>query len=248
MDPEFSYCKNCGEETINAYCHHCGQRSSVYKVTFRETFQDLADNLLSISAPIIITLKMLVLHPGSLFRDYLSGKRKKYYKPISFFILTTVFYLFIRWAIDFDFYGNITVPVNDTQAGSDLFVQAGDYFFQNIKSLAFILVFTLAVSMKIFFRKEYTLVEFIAVSFYLNGIYSLLATINLLYIQYINVNIRYLAILAMWIYFIWSMILFFPKKSLRTGLKSLVAYPLAYVFYAMVAYGLSFLIVLIRES
>jgi len=247
VDPGPTYCKNCGAKAKDSFCAQCGQRSSVYKVTFKDTFNDLTDNLFSHSAPLPITFRKLVLNPGALFREYLSGKRKKYYRPISFFILSTLIYLFIRWVIDFDDYVEIQVGGNKGKIDLELFSHAREYMFQNIKSLAFILVFTQAVFLKLFFRRNHTLAEYIAVSFYLNGFYSLLASINLFFIKYVNPKIQFLAMVVMCAYFIYVMISFFKNQRLRVGLKSFAVYWLAYGAYAILAIIISYLIIMLEQ-
>ena len=244
MKGETNFCKNCGQLTTTKYCANCGQRSSVHKVTLQETFEDLADNLFSVSAPLVITIKDLFTNPGNLLREYLGGKRKKYYKPIPFFILTTVFYLFMRWAINFDMYG--TVISTDTvieQMGQENIVRAQGFMFQNINSLAFFFVLTMSLALKVFFYKEYMFSEYVAIAFYLNGVYSLLATINIFYMKFINPQIQYLAILIMSVYFIYVMIRFFQVRAWWVGIKSILAYFLAYLGYGILAFGFSYLIV-----
>ena len=145
-------CKNCGKTTSFRFCENCGQRSSVYKVTTRETFEDLADNLFSVSAPLVITVKYLFANPGKLLREYLGGKRKKYYKPISFFILTTAVYLFLRWTIGFDIQGEINLDESTMeQVDANLLNQARNFMFQNINTLAFFFVLTMSLVLKAFF-------------------------------------------------------------------------------------------------
>ena len=248
MDSETNYCKNCDQPTNSAYCANCGQRSSVHKVTMRETFEDLADNLFSLSAPIVITIKSLIRDPGKLLREYLEGKRKKYYKPISFFILTTAVYLFLRWSIAFDIRDNLNLDETTVkQADLDMVKQASYFMFQNINSLAFLLVFTMSLALKIFFFKKFTLAEYVAVSFYLNGVYSMLATVNIFYMKFINPRVQYLAILVMAVYFVYAMLKFFRHKPWLVAIKSVVVYFLAYAGYTILAFYLSYLIVLIKN-
>ncbi|NNJ88717.1 MAG: hypothetical protein HKP53_04900, partial [Eudoraea sp.] len=59
-------CKNCGNISEGNYCPHCGQRISVHKVTFKETFEDLADALFTLNAPLLNTIKELIITPGVL--------------------------------------------------------------------------------------------------------------------------------------------------------------------------------------
>ncbi|MGB5238243.1 MAG: DUF3667 domain-containing protein [Flavobacteriaceae bacterium] len=239
-------CKNCGKETTSTYCAHCGQRSSVHQITFKETFHDLADNLFSISAPLPKTLRYLVSNPGRLLREYLQGKRKSYYKPISFFILTTVFYIFVRWAIDFDIQGKvISTDEAIEQMGQANIVKAQGFMFQNINNLLFFFVFSLSSMLKVFFYKKYTLSEYIAVAFYLVGFYSLLTTTNIFFIKFFNLQIQFLAILAMLGYFVYAMIRFFQKRPFVVAFKSVLAYFFAYLLYGFLAFGFSYLVVVL---
>jgi hypothetical protein len=247
MDPKQSSCKNCGYATSTRYCPNCGQRSSVDKVTLKETLEDLADNLFSLSAPLIITVKNLFINPGKLLREYLGGKRKKYYKPISFFILTTAVYLFLRWSIGFEIRGEINIDESAMdQVDPNALTQARDFMFQNINSLAFFFVLTMSLMLKAFFYKKYMFTEYVAVAFYLNGVYSMLATLNIFYIKFVNPQIQYFAILFMAVYFIYAVISFFQVRPVRVGLKSILAFFLAYAGYIFLAFNLSYLIVILK--
>ena len=249
MDIEPNTCNNCGELTNNIYCPNCGQRTSVYKVTMRETFEDLADNMFSLSAPIIITIRTLFSDPGKLLREYLGGKRKKYYKPISFFILTTAVYLFLRWVIGFDIKAEINLDETTMeQVDANLLAQARNFMFQNINSLAFFFVLSMSLTLKIFFYKRYMFSEYVAVAFYLNGVYSMFATINIFFIKYINPQVQYLAILVMCVYFIYAMVSFFENRKIIVGIKAFFAYFIAYIFYIFLAFNFSYLIVWIKQS
>ncbi len=247
MDPEANNCRNCGQRTITKYCANCGQRSSVYKVTLKETFEDLADNLFSLSAPLITTIKNLFSNPGKILREYLGGKRKKYYKPVSFFILTTAIYLFLRWSIGFEIQGEINLDQSTMdQVDPDSLTRARDFMFQNINSLAFFFVLSMSLMLKAFFFNKYMFTEYVAVAFYLNGVYILFSAINILFIKYINPQIQYLAILFMGVYFIYAMIRFFRDQPFWVSIKSVLAFFLAYAGYIFLAFNLSYLIVILK--
>ena len=218
------------------------------KVTFRETFDDLADNLFSISAPLPRTIRELAIRPGQMFRNYLAGKRKRYYKPISFFILATIIYLFFRWTIDFDIRGEvISTDSAIEQMGQNNIIRARDFMFRNINNLLFFFVLSLSLTLKIFFYKKYMLSEYVAIAFYLVGFYSLITSVNIFYVKYVNPDTQYLAILTMAVYFIYAMIRFFEKSPVWVGFKSMLAYFLAYVGYGSLAFGFSYLIVTLNK-
>jgi hypothetical protein len=240
-------CKNCGAEVTSNYCEVCGQRTSVYKVTFKETIQDLLDSLFSVNAPLLTTLKMLIIDPGNILTEYLSGKRKKYYRPVTFFILMTFIYLVIRGIIKYDPFGSTILKVDDPST-SQLLTQARNFMLLNIDKLLFAFVFSLGLLLKLFFYKKNSLAEFLAIAFYLLGIYTLLTILNMFYIQYIDKTFQALHLITMLLYFIYAMVSFFKYKKVVVVIKSFFVYVLAFFFYGFLAFGLSFIIVWIKNS
>ena len=238
-------CKNCGAEQSGNFCVNCGQRSMVHKVTFKETFQDLNESLFSINAPLLLTLKMLLTRPGILFREYLDGKRKKYYKPVSFFIVMTATYLVLRWVIQYDPFGSTTLQVVD-ETTSQILTRARNFMLLNIDKLLFVFVLSLSIFMKLFFNKKYSFPEFLAVSFYLSGIYTFLTTLTMCYVQFIDSSVQALHILVMFLYFIFAMVSFFPEKKFWVIVKSILVFTFAFFFYGFLAYGLSVFIIWIQ--
>lgn len=228
------------------FCQECGQRSSVEKVTFKETFQDLADNFFSINAPFFKTLKLLFINPGRLFREFLSGKRKMYYKPVSFFILITLVYLLVRALIDYDPFQNSTITVSDNSQ-SQLLTQARNFMMLNIDKFLFLFVINLSILLKIFFFKRYRLAEYIAVGFYIAGVYTFITTLNMLYVQYINPDFQFLAMIIMSIYFCYAMVSLFKRRKILTAIKSFVVFFIGIFSYGMLAFALSYVIILFKN-
>ena len=245
MESKSKYCKNCESNTQGKYCAECGQKTTIGKVTFKETIQDLFDAIFSIEAPLIATLKMLALNPGKLFKEYLAGKRKKYYKPVTFFILMTVIYLVIRGIIKFDPFGSNLMQVDDPSS-SQLLAKAREFFLVNINKLLFAFVFSLGLILKLFFYKKYTLAEFLAVSFYLMAVYTLLTTLNMFYIRFIDASFQAWHIIIMVLYFTYAMISFFEGNKILVTVKSLFAFVLAFYLYGFLGFAFSFLIVWLR--
>ncbi|MBX2826777.1 MAG: DUF3667 domain-containing protein [Flavobacteriaceae bacterium] len=240
METSKTYCKNCEALTENSYCSNCGQRTSVRTVTFKETFGDLASGLFSFEAPFWKTLGLLFTNPGKLFREYLGGKRKTYFKPVSFFILLTALHIVIRSLLDYD-------PMAAAPEGSDyavnLFREAGQFMVQNINNILFIFVFTLSLLMKLFFYKKYSWAEYIAVAFYLVGVYILLGTINFFLLVFLNTGMQFLTMLVMLLYFLYAMVSFFQTRKVLVAVKSLLVYALGTLFYVALGFGLALLIV-----
>ena len=240
-------CKNCNQFVNGNYCHDCGQRTSVDKITFQETFQDFINSIVSVNAPLFITLRLLVVNPGKLFREFIDGKRKKYYKPVPFFILATLAYLIIRQLIDFDPFGNTTVSIIDSTQ-SQLFTEARNFLLFHIDKFLFAFIFTLGIFLKLFFLKKNSFAEFIAIAFYLIGVYTLIVIINMFYIHYVNKEFQFMAVLAMFIYFVYALVSFFKKKKFLVALKSIFIFILAFISYFMLAFGISYIIIWLKHG
>jgi hypothetical protein len=217
-------------------------------VTFRETFEDLNDALFSVNAPLLITVRDLIVQPGNLLRNYLEGKRKMYYRPVPFFLLTTFLYIVVRSLIGFDPFQDSMIVVEAGHEGVSLGTEARDFMLININNFLFVFVLTLGLLLKLFFYRRYSLAEFIAVSFYLLGIYTLIVTINMFLIQYVDKNLLPLGIAVMWLYFLYAMVSFMKRPVFWVILKSFFAYILAMMIYVSTSLGLSYLIVLYKHS
>ena len=240
-----TYCKNCESELTDTYCQNCGQRSTVGKVTFKETFQDFFATVFSVDAPFVKTLKLLFSNPGKLFRAYLGGQRKTYYKPVAFFILMTLAHVLIRSLLDFDPLAKVTSYQNGN-LDTTIFVESGRFMIKNINNVLFLFVFSMGISLKIFFSKKYSLAEYVAVSFYLIGAYAVFTTLNLFFMKFINAEIQFAGLLLMGIYFILMATSFFQKKKGFVAFKAVFAYFVAFLLYFLFGFGLSFLIVFFK--
>jgi hypothetical protein len=87
-------CKSCGHSFSGKYCPACGEK------TYKETDKHLGQIALEIfhlaigmEGTIFTTLGAFLARPGKLSADYAAGIRKKYFKPIPFFLLLVVVYL-----------------------------------------------------------------------------------------------------------------------------------------------------------
>lgn len=87
-------CKNCGNHFAGKYCNNCGEK--VYTEKDRSVKHILSEGLHFVThfdGTLLTTIKTFFTRPGQLSVDYCEGKRKKYFKPISFFLLLVILYL-----------------------------------------------------------------------------------------------------------------------------------------------------------
>ncbi len=87
-------CKNCDTVFTGNYCSNCGEK--VYHdhdKSIPHFFEDALHFITHLDGSFFTTLKTIFTQPGQLSLDYCSGRRKKYFKPLSFFLLLVVLYL-----------------------------------------------------------------------------------------------------------------------------------------------------------
>ncbi len=87
-------CKNCSSHFYGKYCNECGEKVYDEKdKSLVDIFEELFHFISHFEGNIFTTLKTIFTKPGKLSLDYCNGIRKKYFKPISFFLLLVVLYL-----------------------------------------------------------------------------------------------------------------------------------------------------------
>lgn len=92
-------CKNCNEKVEGKFCPNCGQSAAVDKINFTNFIKDLSESLFQVNKGFFYTLNILFTRPGQGIHDYLEGKRKKYFKPITYALLLSTVYFFLSQMI-----------------------------------------------------------------------------------------------------------------------------------------------------
>ncbi len=184
-------CLNCGVALHGNFCVQCGQRASTKRINFKETLNSFLGLTFSLDGPLLLTIKLLFVNPGKLFREYIGGKRKTYYKPVAFFVLVTAIYLLLRASINFDpledeFVNNGQENLSGLEAKIE---EAARLVSENINNFMFFLVFSIAFMLKLFFRKTYNLAEYTSIGLFIVGAYTLLKIITMFIAKFALVDI-----------------------------------------------------------
>ncbi len=73
-------CLNCGHSVSSNFCPKCGQRTSVHRYSFRHFIEhDLIHGFWHVDHGIFFTIKELFTRPGHAVREYIQGKRVRYF-------------------------------------------------------------------------------------------------------------------------------------------------------------------------
>ena len=81
-DEKEMICKNCGTEFEGNFCNHCGQKSTVERLTWRSVWDNILHGIFHVDNTFVKTTRTLVVHPDRLISDYFAGRRKGYMAPI----------------------------------------------------------------------------------------------------------------------------------------------------------------------
>ncbi|MEP6711271.1 MAG: DUF3667 domain-containing protein [Ferruginibacter sp.] len=87
-------CKNCGKHFIGKFCNTCGEKAYTEKdKSVLHLFSEGLHFITHLDGSFFNTLKALITRPGKFSLDYCNGIRKKYFKPLGFFLMLVIIYL-----------------------------------------------------------------------------------------------------------------------------------------------------------
>lgn len=95
------HCENCDVILQGDFCHVCGQSKQSSSRFFGTILMDLLDNLFSYDSRVYRTLVPLMLKPGFVCNEYLSGKRASYLPPFRLYLFASIiFFLLVPFVND----------------------------------------------------------------------------------------------------------------------------------------------------
>ncbi|MGN6604939.1 MAG: DUF3667 domain-containing protein [Ginsengibacter sp.] len=80
-------CLNCGYPVELNYCPQSSQSTSIGRISWRSFLAEFFHAVTHAEKGIFGTTWQLVKDPGKVMNEYLSGKRKKYHSPVTFFLV-----------------------------------------------------------------------------------------------------------------------------------------------------------------
>ncbi|MEP2278733.1 DUF3667 domain-containing protein [Maribacter sp.] len=98
-------CLNCGHplELSDKYCPNCSQANSTKKLTLLDFFEEFLANYFSYDSKLWKTLTALLLRPGKITKEYISGRRLSYTNPFRFLLsLAIIYFLIISFNNEFE--------------------------------------------------------------------------------------------------------------------------------------------------
>jgi Protein of unknown function (DUF3667) len=104
-------CANCSTRTVGVFCHACGQRASVHRLTVPHLLHEVPHALFHLERGIVPTLAGLVRRPGKTINDYLNGQRVRYFNPLTLLMLLAGLTVLLSSSYPLDFsYASKGIP------------------------------------------------------------------------------------------------------------------------------------------
>jgi ribosomal protein L40E len=87
-------CLNCGSRLQGRFCHNCGQENLEPKESIGHLLTHFFNDVTQFDGKFFTTLKDLLIKPGFLSREYMSGRRVDYLNPVKMYLFTSaIFFL-----------------------------------------------------------------------------------------------------------------------------------------------------------
>lgn len=156
-------CINCGHEHNSNFCPNCGQKAGVPRITFSSIFGNGLATITNMNQGFLFNVKHLFLNPKSIVNDFIKGKRKNIFNPISFLIVIVTVYLIIDSIIVV----KVTVPNTKAKAFT-IGYEAGRFLKFYSKYFWILSIVWLSISTKLVFGK-FNYAEHLAINAFVMG-------------------------------------------------------------------------------
>ena len=111
-EPKVAACLNCATPLAGPYCSNCGQRDVPPYPSVRELAVDAFWELSGWDGRFATTVRALFRQPGLLTREFLEGRRARYFSPLRLYLMCSLVYFLISAA----------APALSTKDGKGMFI------------------------------------------------------------------------------------------------------------------------------
>lgn len=91
-------CLNCGCWIHGRFCHVCGQENIEPKESIGHLVGHFFKDITHFDGKFFSTVKYLIIRPGFLSMEYMTGRRAAYVNPVRFYVFTSAFFFFLFFA------------------------------------------------------------------------------------------------------------------------------------------------------
>lgn len=230
-------CKNCNIEVISKFCPNCGQKAELERINGHYIKHEI-QHLFHFEKGIFYTIKELLIRPGKSVRTFLTENRSRLMKPIVFIIVTSLIYTLVNQYFNID---DQYVNYEKVKLKKNRIIQKwiqDHYGYSNILMGALIAFFV-----KLFFRKyNYNFYEILILLCFVMGIGMLIFAVFALLQGLIHFDLLGISGFSVIAYTTFAIADFFDRTKLANYVKTLFAYILGGLLFAILAVFLEIVI------
>lgn len=244
-------CKNCKHSFEGNFCNNCGQSTKVDKITPSKFITEISESIFQINKGILYTAKELFIRPGASIQEYLQGKRRSHFQPLSYVLLVSTIYFILSkiagentWMKDFlsGFSGAAYSSEEGTEIPKIIIWSSENFAYA---SLLLLPIFSLA-SILSFNKSGINYLEIIILNSYLSGQQALIYSLFLIPKLFIDDD-YFLEIIPFIISISYNFWVFFQFFSKGNRIKNILCTILTYLIYTVLCIGILFIFLKIQN-
>lgn len=223
-------CHNCAGEVSGKYCHQCGQKTGVPRITWRYLLDELQARLFGFDNRFLRTVRDLTIRPERVVQSVIDGIRVQYFGPLSYYFLLITIYVLLVSMLDIDmaaYTRTITEGLQSSENAAQQGTQEALYnsIFSNFRFFSFVMVPFFILGTHLFFiNKKYNFLETAVLVFYAMGHPIILNILFLIPLKFgYKTSFTIILTLITYAYFAWVCARFYSGNRLWNFSKGLLA-------------------------
>ena len=240
-------CRCCGAVLQGKFCHECGQKHLLGRLTVSELVSNAFAALTELDSTLWRTLRELALNPGQVALNYISGQRALYINPVKLFLTVFAVYMALLAATGtLEQIANDAVHISEGTDMSSRPVQAAlalqQILRQHFNLILFLTVPLLAFALRWqYWRAGRNYAETFSFTCYILALSSLYGAVFLIILYFFDTYSNAPRALALYGLFLQGARAFFDMSWIRTLLASLVSVFLYLICTMMAGFSLTLL-------
>jgi Protein of unknown function (DUF3667) len=214
-------CANCSTAIVPGqnYCPNCGQKTPTPRLSLHEIGAEFVHALAHVDRSALSLIWQLLVRPGAVARDYVSGKRKRYFGPFAFLVVSVAFTSAVIAISGFE------AVTTDAPNGLAAFLQ------HHINLLFFVEIPLLAAACRLIgFREPFNYAEYLVLTSYIGGLHILFYAVVVIPVWFILrsdtallARLFYVTLAIGPLYLAYGMYQFLPGRRFSSAIKGLFA-------------------------
>lgn len=87
-------CANCNSLVETNFCPTCGQKKEIHRISAGHVVHEGLHSLTHADKGFLLLVKALITRPGYIAKEYIEGKRKRYFNPLSFLVISSAIFAY----------------------------------------------------------------------------------------------------------------------------------------------------------